>query len=152
MHAAGPVVAIAMDHVGQRCRKHRTVDNTDADKAKKVGHHCDGPRPDRERDGEKKEASSRVSPSSGRERPNNAEGWRDRRSISLSKSKARPCPRLELSPSRRPPVPSSFFRLGNELPLWGQQYKSCAPASHTRMCGVCRAPARVPAHDDAPLT
>ena len=51
MHAAGPVVAIAMDHVGQRCRKHRTVDNTDADKAKKVGHHCDGPRPERDAKG-----------------------------------------------------------------------------------------------------
>jgi len=129
MHAAGPVVAIAMDHVGQRCRKHRTVDNTDADKAKKVGHHCDGPRPDRERDGEKKEAS-RVSPS-GRERPNHAEGWRDRR-FSLSKSKARP----QAWSFRRP----SFFRLGNKLPLWGYSTNTVR-RRRMCMCGVCRAPA-----------
>jgi hypothetical protein len=62
--------------------KHRTADNTDADKAKVLGHHRDGhPTPvargesdsetgerEREREREKEEASSRVRPLSGRER------------------------------------------------------------------------------------
>ena len=83
-----------------------------------------GPRPE----GETLEETSRVTPS-GHERPNHIDDLQG------------PPGRMELSPSRRQPVPSSFrLELGDKLPLWGN---STNTVRRRRMCGSTG----VPAHD-----